>query len=234
MPKATPDGMKVCSRCLINQDVSNFVKNRRAKDGLFCHCNRCKYEYKKEWRAKGSDAVQRDKKATNERSRKWRQANTGRAKENGYKWAADNREQSRAIKRKWWSAQPEYGAAHMRKVRARKAELPNLPYTVEDIVNRDGIRCALTGTALDIATRSSFHVDHLTPILVDMTWYNSIQPYAPHPGDQLGNVRLADPSANTGRSNKMTLLDHCDLQAAMPCWFTRAAIEQHYKELETA
>src|SRR5215213_10214857 len=32
---------KVCTKCKIERDISQFSRNKRTKDGFHCHCKRC-------------------------------------------------------------------------------------------------------------------------------------------------------------------------------------------------
>ena len=40
---------KLCPKCNILQDVNNFNKAKKHKDGLSCHCKNCISKYKKEY-----------------------------------------------------------------------------------------------------------------------------------------------------------------------------------------
>lgn len=46
---------KVCSKCKIEKDVSEFYKDRRAKDGFTYLCKSCKSEYDKKWMSENID-----------------------------------------------------------------------------------------------------------------------------------------------------------------------------------
>ena len=38
--------MKTCSKCKIEKELSGFCKDKKAKDGLNCHCNDCRKLYR--------------------------------------------------------------------------------------------------------------------------------------------------------------------------------------------
>lgn len=57
--------MKICSKCKINKEFKDFVKNKNAKDGLFSYCKSCNNEYYRNYNQKPEvkkKIVQRDKK----------------------------------------------------------------------------------------------------------------------------------------------------------------------------
>jgi hypothetical protein len=47
--------MKICSKCKIEKDKSEFVKNKHTKDGLDSKCKICFYEQKKNYRLKNRE-----------------------------------------------------------------------------------------------------------------------------------------------------------------------------------
>lgn len=40
------NGMKVCSKCKVNQPIENYHKDKRYKDGLYVICKQCRIEYR--------------------------------------------------------------------------------------------------------------------------------------------------------------------------------------------
>ena len=45
---------KKCSKCGIEKELSEFVKNKSKKDGLSYICKQCNIEYQKEWYKKNT------------------------------------------------------------------------------------------------------------------------------------------------------------------------------------
>lgn len=59
--------MKICSRCKIEKELSEFCKSKKSKDGLYCHCKDCCHELGRIYREKHPDrVVKRHKKYYNE------------------------------------------------------------------------------------------------------------------------------------------------------------------------
>lgn len=59
-------GMKVCRRCEIERDISEFSRNKRRPDGYSQWCKPCSAAYLKEWRARPtSQEITAEYKATN-------------------------------------------------------------------------------------------------------------------------------------------------------------------------
>jgi hypothetical protein len=85
--------------------------------------------------------------------------------------------------------------AASRRRRARKLQLPSEPYTLADIIARDGIECVLCGEELDLAAvfpdRRTATIEHLECL----SWPDSS-------GDVLANVAASHLSCNNRRCNK--------------------------------
>jgi hypothetical protein len=45
--RTTPDGMKVCSKCQLNREVTWFYKDKKYVDGLRVQCKECRSAYEK-------------------------------------------------------------------------------------------------------------------------------------------------------------------------------------------
>jgi hypothetical protein len=83
MPRANSEtGLKVCSKCRVEQPFQNFNRHARRADGLRPQCKECDRAARAEWYAKNLEAVRKKNR----------------------EWCAKNPEKVRAIKRRW-----EYG-----------------------------------------------------------------------------------------------------------------------------
>ena len=49
--------MKVCSKCKVEKELTEFSKNSRSKDGLRCNCKECNAVYKKLYHQKNRDKL---------------------------------------------------------------------------------------------------------------------------------------------------------------------------------
>ncbi len=97
-----------------------------------------------------------------------------------------------------WRENPESaetGTAAARRRRARKRKLPSEPYTLSDIIARDGADCVLCGDTIDLnltwPDTGSVTVDHLEPL----SWPDSA-------GDVLSNVSAAHLGCNNARRDR--------------------------------
>lgn len=95
--------MKRCSTCKEEKPVTEFTKWKKSKDGLYCSCRKCKNDLKRvNWRKNGS------KNYTNNTSpeKKKEYMETFKKKNPGYfskraiKWAKENPEKRKEIKRR--------------------------------------------------------------------------------------------------------------------------------------
>lgn len=86
--------LKRCSDCKEEKPISDFAKNRRARDGLFAYCKPC----------------------ARRRSLAWKAANPERAKAYTAEWKRNNRERLNEYQRNWYAENsgrwPGYAASY--------------------------------------------------------------------------------------------------------------------------
>lgn len=232
MPKATRDGMKVCSLCRANLPIAEYTRDRARSDGLSYRCRNCVAITTAEHSEKNVARVARWRENNPGARQSWELNARERTRSRERERYAENPERKQRNTRKWREANPGKHNAIQRARRARQRSLPAEKYDILEIVSRDGARCALTGIELDVTDRSRAEVDHLVPLKVDMEVYGSCLPRASHhPGDVLSAVRLAYKPANAGRGNRYSLLDHCQLQHMMPELFPEVDYSK-YEDLD--
>jgi hypothetical protein len=84
--------MKVCSKCEIEKDVSQFFKDKQKSDGLYSQCKLCKYEKNRVWNANNRDRVvegrknyyQKNKEALKQKHKKYDKEYRARNKDRYY------------------------------------------------------------------------------------------------------------------------------------------------------
>ena len=111
--------MKICSKCRQPKDLSQFVKNKQAKDGLYYQCKFCTKKY----REKTKDAIKHyqkkyaeiEKQSIKEYQEKWRESNKLYTKEYNKKYKEENRQKIRALKK-------VYRDKYRGKMKAKKAK----------------------------------------------------------------------------------------------------------------
>ena len=116
-------------------------------------------------------------------------------------WRENNRDRDRATLAAWRKdnlasvRQAAIRMAHKR--RSLKLELPNEPWTEQQIVDRDGQQCWMCARPLGgalLSGRRDWDVDHLIPLA---------KPYPDHPGDTLSNLALACAPCNSWKNAKL-------------------------------
>ena len=86
--------MKICYKCKIEKDESEFGKAKPSKDGLRYSCKKCEKEYKKEY-------YQENKEAIKEYKKEYNQNNKESIKENKKKYRQNNKESIKEYKKEY-------------------------------------------------------------------------------------------------------------------------------------
>lgn len=177
----------LCPKCWIVKDASEFGR------GSLCDpCHSAKFKaIQARWYEKNREEVLAHQKANPRDPERRRQTDR--------EWYAKNRERARAVKATWRANNPERAAekdrATSRRRRARLRALPTEPYTVEDLLERDGTVCVLCEEELDFSARwpepRAVTVEHLECL----AWPDS-------PGDTLANTALACFECNIRRGDR--------------------------------
>lgn len=114
-------------------------------------------------------------------------------------WNAENPERQRARAKMWAAANPEASREHSRRGtarrRARLRDLPVEPYSIADIVDRDGTACVLCGEELDFEAPSRHAQSPSLEHLECISWPDSA-------GDVPSNVALSHWGCNNARWNR--------------------------------
>lgn len=170
-PKAIGVTVKTCTKCKIEQALSEFGNRKRSSDGKAPHCNTCRTAYRKSHHRANrerNNAKSRAYRAANlerlraydaarhaanpqpmrDRARKWAQANKGRVAINVSRWRAENAEHVREMYRL---------RASLR--RARRASLPTFT-----ILPKDVRRILTSPCAVDGCLNTDIQIDHIIPI----------------------------------------------------------------------
>ena len=214
MPESTPvpDGHKRCSRCKKIKLLSEFSSNGYMK-GPRSACKRCtadrameRYranpelrerakEYRAEYYRQNRESIIAaaleyekrnpvDPEYRRKKSRAWSKANSDRYRSNIDRWRRENPERDLEIRRRIQSRR-----------RARMRGLPVEPYTMDQLLERDGTLCVLCDGELDL---SAAHPDLLAPTVEHLeciSWDNSA-------GDVPANCAVAHFTCNSSRNNR--------------------------------
>jgi|688.fasta_scaffold290625_2 hypothetical protein len=93
--------MKVCKKCLIEQDESNFAKNKNNEDGLVNYCKECEKIRSLEYRVKNREKI-------NLKNKDRRKENPDKHKEYYRKYVEKNPDKSSKERLKLYRQNPEF------------------------------------------------------------------------------------------------------------------------------
>lgn len=123
------DGLKVCTRCDGQFQVSLFYPSQVTRDGFTASCAECLRRVRRDWSAGNADKVReyraaydlihRDRKL--ERLREWRESNVEHRREYARRYGTENAEQVAKFKRAWYEANKDEIARRNREDPARMA-----------------------------------------------------------------------------------------------------------------
>lgn len=184
--------MKTCSKCGEEKPLTEYRKRSASKDGLQPYCKICHSATEKARKDSKRDelsAARREKYANDESFRKAQHARST-------KWAAENRERTREIKRK--SAQrPEAKAAMAARVRKRQAaKLQRTPSWANEQLIAAYYKEA---KRLEELTGIEFHVDHIIPLQGELVSGLHVET----------NLQLLPAHENIGKSNSFDPQTFC-------------------------
>jgi len=141
--------MKVCNRCSISKDFSEFSKDKSSKDGYQGTCRQCRKLQKKKWTEKNKEKIkvynkgyvennqeyfqqyyQKHKEEHAESTKNWAKNNPKRVKESYKKWADSHRDELRERYKKWYSenrkkaivTSSHYNSQHKEKINKRRVD----------------------------------------------------------------------------------------------------------------
>jgi len=109
--------MKVCKKCLIEQDESNFAKNKNNKDGLVNYCKECEKIRSLEYRVKNREKI-------NLKNKDRRKKNPDKHKEYYKKYVEKNPDKSSKERLRLYRQNPEF--VEKEKERRRKYYQDNI------------------------------------------------------------------------------------------------------------
>jgi uncharacterized CHY-type Zn-finger protein len=154
-------GLKVCSKCRVEQPIANFHRHARSADGLYPQCKECNITTAAAWYAKNSEAAR-------QRSREWQAKNPDKVRAIKRRWEAKNLEAVRQKSREWYAKNPEAARQSRREWRAKNpgkvlANARRRTYGIspEDVIalrKAQGGKCP--GCLREFSSLFRDHVDH--------------------------------------------------------------------------
>jgi hypothetical protein len=178
---------KICSKCKIKKELSEFYKNKKKKDGLCGYCKSCWSIFHKEYRVKNSEKEK-------DRHSKYRLENKEKIK----KWRDDNKEkinhQKRIYRKKKFIEDP------VSKIRKNVRTRIFLYFRIKKITKKNKtfsiVGCTpqelkehiekqfKDGMTWDNWGLMGWHIDHIIPLasaktekdLLDLCHYTNLQP----------------------------------------------------------
>lgn len=163
--------MKICSKCKAEKPVSEFVKDRRATDGLKHDCKQCKRDYHKENAEIISDSM-----------RKYYKANLDSISQHKRGYYKANIDSFAMRGREYHKANPDNSTMRARNRRARLACAEG-SHSVSDVLaifNHQLGMCASCKNKLFKTGSKKYHVDHVMPLaLGGSNWPANLQCLCP-------------------------------------------------------
>ena len=118
--------MKVCSRCKVEKDFSEFHKDCTKKDRLQSRCKDCEKEYQQNNKEKIAEGQRKwrenNKEIIAEKAKKYRENNREKIVERETKYRENNREKIAEGQRKFYQANKEKRAEYYKKYRENNKE----------------------------------------------------------------------------------------------------------------
>jgi 5-methylcytosine-specific restriction endonuclease McrA len=164
------------------------------------HCKLCRAEYQRIY------SLARQKTSPEKevaRKHAWHKANTAKIAERQRLYREANPEKEAARKRAYRQANPDACRNRDRRRRATKAAVPSEPFTLQDIVDRDGIGCALCGTEIDMALS---HAGPRHPQWRIRPTIDHVVPLSLGGPDSLANAQLAHHHCNARKGNRVEVV----------------------------
>lgn len=109
---------KICTKCNIEKDLSEFYKSKGYHLGINSICKICTYKRKVKWRKENLEK-------SRESDRKWYKKNAERLREQKRKWRMENPVKAQAIRQKWYKNNPEKAFLSKQKWRKENPEKCN-------------------------------------------------------------------------------------------------------------
>lgn len=170
--------LKGCSDCGEMLPQSEFTRDARRPDGLNCYCRNCT-------RRRNRESYARNKAQESERKARACAANREKFLARNRNWREANRERERATNKAYYETRKDVFRKASLAYLARKADVPAVPFTVEQLAQRwayYGNNCWICGEIAD-------STDHVKPL-------------SKGGANMLCNLRPACRRCNGGKQNK--------------------------------
>lgn len=174
--------MKTCTKCGIENPLTEFYKHPNTRDGLQSRCKVCTKADAAKWSGENPEKVK-------ESSDKYRAANTEKLNARTAKWQAENPDKRRGKVSNWRAANPDATRVHDQNRRTRNiGKLSKM--LVGSLFRLQQGKCAC---GCKRALGDDYHLDHIMPLALGGTNTDSniqllraqcnLQKHAKHPVD---------------------------------------------------
>jgi hypothetical protein len=107
---------KICCRCNLDKELTNFGKNKRSKDGFRYECNDCRILESEKYRKENSEKIinirkkyyNLNKEKSLNRTKLWVSSNPEKFNETRKKWKLNNKEKYNSYMKTWRSENREF------------------------------------------------------------------------------------------------------------------------------
>jgi hypothetical protein len=164
--------MKICSKCKIQKDVSNFYKSKSSNDGLYNVCKECDKKRCLEYYKSNSEYIIKKKKEyTEENSESVKEYQNQYRSENKDKLKL-NRELNKVYFKNWWSENKEKSSLYGKRYRVKYPHVKACRNVLRSCINRMGLTKESSTFELLKYTPENFK-NHIESLFIDgMSWEN--------------------------------------------------------------
>ena len=164
--------MKICSKCKVQKDKSDFYKSKSSNDGLYNVCKICDKQRCLEYYKSNSECIIKNKKKyTEENLESIKEYQTQYRIENKDKLKL-NRELNKVYFKNWWSENKEKSSLYGKRYRVKYPHVKACRNVLRSCINRMGLTKEPSTFELLKYTPENFK-NHIESLFIDgMSWEN--------------------------------------------------------------
>ncbi|MBI2449695.1 hypothetical protein HYV49_05355 [Candidatus Pacearchaeota archaeon] len=197
--------MKICSKCKIEKNFSEFYKNKNKKDGLRSQCKDCQKQYHKEHREEKKEYMKQYREMHREeikqQKKQYNEMHKEEIKQQKKQWHENNKEKTRQLKQEKFKNDINFKIAYYLRTRLYKALKRN---------QKSGSAVRDLGCSLDEFRKYFEPKFHVRKTGEQMVWENY--------GKKGWHIDHIIPLSSFDLSDRKQLLKACHYTNLQPLW----------------